>query len=67
MLAKGTQIPAMVHIFVLKSSMTPVCEIKQTTQIRYTTSYYQTGAETNRTSFVCGNRNGYYNVKIRLN
>jgi len=37
----------------------------QITYIRYEPSYKELEVMTNRTSFLCGNRNGYHNTKLR--
>ena len=38
--------------------------IRKHTQIRHVPSYKQLGVKTNRTSFLCGNRNGIQNVTL---
>ena len=37
----------------------------QITKIRHEPSYKQLEVKTNRTSFLCGNRNGYHDTKLR--
>jgi hypothetical protein len=39
--------------------------IRKQTQIRHELSYKQLEVKTNRTSHLCGNRNGHHNTELR--
>jgi hypothetical protein len=39
--------------------------IRKQTQIRHEPSYKQMEIKTNRTSFICGNRKGHHDTKVR--
>jgi hypothetical protein len=40
--------------------------MRKQTQIRHDMFYKQLEVKTNRTSFLCGNRNGHHNTKLRM-